>query len=142
MGEAADVMRSKIAVFNAQDAGELMRLCSPEVEWEAPGTLLQGPDQVVAHFSAYWEAFPDLELTVASVVEEGPVAAIRGRVAGTHLGTFRTPGGDIPPTGRRADLTFGEEFEVQGGVIVSAHLHFDRLELLVQLGLAPAPAAA
>jgi hypothetical protein len=39
-------------------------------------------------------------------------------------------------------LPFSEHAEVQGGVIVSARLYFDRLELLEQLGLTPAPATA
>lgn len=140
MAEAADVMRRKFAALTAQDAKEFMTLLSPEVEREVPGALLRGRDQVAAFVSALWEAFPDLHVTVGSVVEEGGVVAIRGRITWTHRGTLRTPSGDIPPTGRRMDLTFSDDCEVQEGVIVSAHLHFDRLTLLEQLGVAPAPA--
>jgi predicted ester cyclase len=85
---------------------------------------------------------PDLSLTVTSVVEEGSVVAIQGRATGTHRGTLRTPPGDIPPSGRAIDFTFAEDYEVRGGLIVSAHLHFDRLELLEQLGVTPAPVPA
>lgn len=142
MGTAADVMRRKISAFNAQDATQCLALCSPDVEWAAPGALLRGPDQAVALDSALWEAFPDIELTVTRVVEEGSVVIIQGRAHGSHQGTLRTPGGDIPATGRRVELTFFEEYEVQGEVIVSERLLFDRLELLEQLGVVPAPASA
>lgn len=140
MGEPADVVRSKNDSLNAHDAKELMRHYGPEVEVEAPGATLRGPDQVVVFFSAFWEAFPDLQVTATKELEQGPFVADEGTIGGTHLGTLRTPAGDIPPTGRRADLAYSVFYEVQGGLIVSAHLHFDRLTLLEQLGLAPAPA--
>ncbi|MGH3984162.1 MAG: ester cyclase [Pseudonocardiaceae bacterium] len=142
MGQAADVMHRKIALFNAQDAKEFRALLSPDVEWAVPGALLQGPDQVAAFNSVLWEAFPDIELTATRVVEQGSAVVIQGRAEGTHQGTFRTPGGDIPPTGKRVALTYSEDFEVEEGVIVSARLHFDRLDLLEQLGVLPAPAPA
>jgi predicted ester cyclase len=75
-------------------------MCGPEVEWEVPGApVLRERDQVLPYFSSFWEAFPDLRLTVTSVVEEGSVVAIQGSAAGTHRGTLRTLQGAIPPTG-------------------------------------------
>jgi predicted ester cyclase len=142
MGEAADVLCRELAAFNARDAKRIIASFSPECEKVVPGAHMRGGDQVLVWCSALWEAFPDIQVTVTSVVEEGSVAAVQARIGGTHLGTLRTPSGDIPPTGRRADLTFAEAAEVQAGVIVSAHLHFDRLTLLEQLGVAPAPAPA
>lgn len=139
MGEPTDVMRRKFAALNAQDAKTIASYFSPEAEKEIPGGLLRGRDQIVGFLSVFWEAFPDLQLTVTSAVEEGPVVAVRGTMTGTHLGTFRTPGGDMPPTGRRINITFSDDYQLQGGVIVSTHLHLDRLALLEQLGAVPAP---
>ena len=141
MGQAADVARRKIAAFNAQDE-ELRAFLSPDIEWAVPGGMLRGSDQVIGYFSVLWEAFPDLELTATRVVEEGSAVVTLARAEGTHQGTFRTPGGDIPPTDRRVSLMYSEHFEVEGGMIVSASLHLDRLELLEQLGVVPAPAPA
>ena len=142
MGQAANVVHRKMAAFNAQDEKEIRALLSPNVEWAIPGGLLRGSDQAIAYFSAFWEAFPDLELTATRVVEEGSAVVTQARAEGTHRGTFRTPGGDIPPTDRRVSLMYSEHFEVDGEVIVSASLHLDRLELLEQLGVVPAPAPA
>jgi len=136
------VMRRKFAALNAQDGEEMMKHFSPEAQKEIPGAILRGSEQIAGFVSAFWEAFPDTEMIVTSVVEEGPVVAIRGRMTGTHLGALRTPGGDIPATGRRLDLPFSDDYEIQGGLIVSSHLHFDRLTLLEQLGVAPAAAPA
>ena len=142
MGEPTEVMRRKFAALNARDASEMVSYYSPEIEKEVPGGILRGPDQVLAFVSAFWEAFPDLHITVTSAVEEGPVVAIRARITGTHSGTFHTPAGDLPATGRSVDMTFSDDYELRGGVIVASHLHLDRLSLLEQLGAVPAPTSA
>lgn len=142
MGDAADVMRRKMEAFNAQDAEGLLAVFSPDCRKEAPGASLQGPEQVVAFFSVFWAAFPDLHCEVTRVVEEGSTVAVQGRTTGTHLGTLPTPGGDIPATGRRIDLPISDLYEVEDGLIVSSSLSFDRLALLEQLGVVPAPVAA
>ena len=142
MGQAADVVHRKISAFNAQDAKQIMALVSPDVEWVVPGGLLQGPDQVVGFFSVLWEAFPDIELTLTCESVSGSTVLTHGRAQGSHGGTFHTPVGDIPPTGKHVDLPYAEYYDVEDGVIVSARLLFDRLDLLEQLGAAPAPAHA
>ncbi|MCA1706379.1 MAG: ester cyclase [Actinobacteria bacterium] len=142
MGQAADLVHRKIVAFNAQNADEILEFLHPDVEWAIPGALLRGRDQVVGFFSDLWEAFPDFELIVTRVVEEGSTVITHFRAQGSHQGTFHTPGGDIPATGQRVDLPCSEHYEVEGDSIVSARLIFDRLELLEQLGVAPAPAPA
>lgn len=142
MGEAAVVMRRKIAAFNAQDAQETLAVFSHDCSKEVPGAILRGSDQVVAYFSIFWEAFPDVHTEVTQTVEEGSVVAIQGRTTGTHTGTLHTRGGDIPATEQRIDLAFSDVYEVHGGVIVATKLHFDRLTLLEQLGVVPAPVPA
>lgn len=128
--------------FNDHDAAEVRTFLGPDVEWSTPGAELEGADQAIEFFSALWTAFPDFRATITRVVEQGSACAVQARAQRTHQGTLRTPGGDIPATGRTVDIAYSEDFEVQGGVIVSAWLRFDRLELLEQLGAVPATAAA
>ena len=142
MGERAEAVRQELAAFNVRDAKRIRASFSPDCLKVVPGAHLRGGDQVAAWCSALWEAFPDMQVSVVAAVEAEQIVAIQGRVSGTHRGTLRTPDGDIPPTGRRADLLFSEHAEVQEGVIVSARLYFDRLELLEQLGVKSAPATA
>jgi predicted ester cyclase len=142
MGEPLNVVSRELAAFNAQDAKTIAASFSPECLKEVPGADLRGGDQVAAWCSALWEAFPDIQVTFAPVAAQGSSVAIEGRCAGTHLGTLRTPGGDIPPTGRHADFKFSEHCKVEGDLIVSVRMYFDRLDLLEQFGIAPAPAAA
>jgi predicted ester cyclase len=142
MGQAADVVHAKIAAFNAQDAEKLRALLDPDVELMAPGGLFRGPDQMIAYCSALWEAFPDLKLITNRLVEDGSTVLRDARSEGTHHGTLHTPGGDIPATGKRVNLPYLDHYEVDGGLIVSLKLIFDRVELLEQLGVMPVPAPA
>jgi predicted ester cyclase len=97
---------------------------------------------VIGLFSAFWEAFPDLKISINRLVEDGSTVITDARAEGTHLGTLRTPGGDIPSTGKHINLPYLERFEVEGGLIISGNLIFDRVEMLQQLGAMPAPASA
>lgn len=142
MGQPTDVMRRKFEALNAQDAETMASCYSPGAVKQVPGGLLRGRDQITAFVAVFWEAFPDIRLTVNNEVEAGAVVAVRGRMTGTHTGTFHTPAGDMPPTGKRIDLSFSDDYEVRNGVCVASHLHLDRLELLQQLGAVPAPTAA
>ena len=142
MGEKTETIRRKFAAMNAKDAEAMTSIYGPGVEKEVPGGQLHGPDQILAFVSAFWEAFPDLEVTVTSAVEEGSVVAIRATVTGTHLGIFHTPAGDLPPTGRSVSLNFSDDYTFDDGLVVSTHLYRDRLALLEQLGALPAPTPA
>ena len=142
MGQAADVVHAKFTAFNAQDAEEIRALLDPDVEWAAPGGLCRGPDQVIGLFSAFWEAFPDIKISYTRLVEDGSTVITDARAEGTHEGTLCTPGGDIPATGKRVNLPYLERFEIEGNLIVSGNLIFDRVELLEQLGAMPVPAPA
>lgn len=138
MGQAADVLCRELSAFNERDVDKIVASFSTDCEKVVPGARMRGGEQVAAWCSALWSAFPDIQVTVTTVIEEGSVAAVRGRATGTHLGTLRTPSGDISPTGRHAELAVSEVAQVEEGVMVTAHLYFDRLELLEQLGVTAA----
>lgn len=50
--------------------------------------------------------------------------------------------GDIPPTGRTVKVDYIQVLRFRAGKHVSFNLMFDRLMMLEQLGLIPAPAVA
>lgn len=54
---------------------------------------------------------------------------------------MRTPGGDIPATGRRVDIPIVALLAVEGEKLGSFRVYFDRLDMLGQLGLADSAAA-
>jgi predicted ester cyclase len=86
---------------------------------------------------SFWEALPDGRIIPDEQLAAGDVVVAEGTLAGTHTGTFRASGGEIPPTGNRVRLRYAAVKRFQDDRIVSEHLYFDQLELLQQLGAAP-----
>ena len=60
---------------------------------------------------------------------------------GTHTGVLHSPQGDIPPTGKRIEVPYINVSTVEGGLVATDHNAWDRVAVLEQLGLIPAPAA-
>jgi predicted ester cyclase len=112
MGQARDVVVGKFAALNAKDEDKMVGYFSPQAEKQIPGGTLSGSDQIAAFVSAFWAAFPDIELALVEVVEQGSKVSVRGAMVGTHAGTLHTPAGDIPATGQRIDLAFSDSYEV------------------------------
>jgi SnoaL-like polyketide cyclase len=101
----------------------------------------EGKAACVEFFGSWYSAFSDAHVEVHkahfiddSVVEEGTF--IR-----THDGVLPTPSGDVPPTGRAVSVPYIHPLRYHDGLHVSFNLLFDRLLMLEQLGLVPAPAA-
>lgn len=94
--------------------------------------------QFTALGAAFYAAFPDLRHHVIEQVAEGDTVVNRIRTAGTHQGTFQ----GIPATGRTGSIDVIAIHRYQDGRIVEAHLLFDGLGLLQQLGALPDPTAA
>jgi steroid delta-isomerase-like uncharacterized protein len=126
-----------IAAFNAHDPGALARNETPDIEFEAPGVKLRGREQVADFFGAYWRAFPDALVTLRSRMIDGETVVSENVLTGTHTGPLFTPGGDIPPTGRRIETHGVAVQRVSAGLVASEHLYFDQVELLTQLGMLP-----
>jgi ketosteroid isomerase-like protein len=73
---------------------------------------------------------------------DGDVAVEEGTFTGTHHGTLHSPAGDIAPTGRPVTVDYIHVLRFRDGKHISFNLLYDRLQLLEQLGLIPAPAPA
>jgi hypothetical protein len=57
---------------------------------------------------------------------------------GTNTGPLHLPTGDIPATGRWAELRLCDVAQIRNGKIVSFHTYYDIMTMLQQLGLVPA----
>jgi len=87
-------------------------------------------------------AFPDARIEAKNTIAQGNTVVVEGVFTGTHNGPLKTPMGDVAPTGKKVAGDFIQVFEVDRGLIKRAHLIYDQVELMKQLGLAPAPPAA
>lgn len=145
MDEAKRILEQAIELWNVGDREGWAALYAKDVEWEAPGgARISGlEDLKVKYYDALLEAAPDRLSVVDSLFGEGDLVAELGRYTGTHTGTWRNPNGvEIPATGRSLDFPFIAVFRVEDGHITWIRLFYDQVEVLTQLGLMPAPAAA
>ena len=79
----------------------------------------------------YWQAFPDLTLTVEDIIAEGDKVVVRFIGRGTHKGDL----GGIPATGAKTEAGAIEIFHIVDGKIVEVWEISDRLGILQQLGM-------
>jgi predicted ester cyclase len=133
------VLERNITALNARDIEAYLANQRPDVEIRLPGgAALHGREQVREYTEAMWEAFPDGTLTFGDQVLAEDVAATEVVFTGTHTGPMPTPGGSIPPTGRRVSLRSASILRIEHGLVASERVYVDQLEMMTQLGLMPA----
>lgn len=144
MGSTArDTFDRQSKAFNDHDLDSFAATLDDSVVQIAPGGMeARGKAATVSFFGSWIEAFPDAHVDVRNVYEAGDVIIEQGLFTGTQNGIFRTPAGDVPPTGRKVAGDYIQAITFRNGRCVAANLMFDRLQLLEQLGLVPAPAAS
>ncbi len=138
MADVIDLARQYDEAFNAKDADARMSIESPNIEVVMPGGMtLRGPEQVLQVVAAFWEALPDGKIIPENQFAAGDIVVAEGFLSGTHTGTFRNPGGDVPPSGNRVALRYATVKRFESGALVSEHLYFDQMEFLQQIGAMP-----
>ena len=129
--------------FNAHDIDGFTSVLADDVTYRATGGISgQGKTACAQFFAGWFGAFPDAHVEVHALHIAGDVAVEEGTFTGTHHGVLRSPAGDIPPTGRPVAVDYVHVLHYRDGKHVSFSLSYDRLQMIEQLGLIPAPAPA
>jgi steroid delta-isomerase-like uncharacterized protein len=125
--------------WNSKDVEARKQCYSSDVSVEIPGMRLQGLDQVQQVEAVFWEALPDSQLKITEELVAGDAVIREGILTGTHTGTFRTPQGEVPPSGNAVNLRYAAVKRIDDGKVVSEHLYFDQMEFMMQIGALPGP---
>jgi steroid delta-isomerase-like uncharacterized protein len=97
---------------------------------------LKGRAAIRKDIAAFVAAFPDLEFTVKSVLQDGNSVAFDGVGKGTHKGPMVGPEGEIPATNRPMQVRFAALLRVNDeGLITEERRYFDLAGLMQQLGV-------
>jgi steroid delta-isomerase-like uncharacterized protein len=138
VADVIELARQYDEAFNTKDADARMSMESPDIEVIMPGgMILRGPEQVMQVVRAFWEALPDGRIVPENQVAAGDTVVAEGTLSGTHSGTFRSPGGNVPPSGNKVTLRYATIKRFVKDKLVSEHLYFDQLEFLQQIGALP-----
>ena len=127
--------------FNAHDLEGFAGVLADDVAFAAPGLSGKGKAACVEFFGGWFAAFPDAHVEVHGLHILDDVAVEEGTFTGTHDGVLHAPAGDIPPTGCPVSIDYIQVLRVRNGEHTSFNLSFDRLLMLEQLRLVPAPSA-
>ncbi len=125
--------------FNAHDPHRLLGQVDDEYEQTIvpTGQTFQGKDGFVDSMQTWIDGFSDARVEVRAIVAEGDTVIGEFRGLGTHDGTFQTPMGALPATGRTVDIPFCHVMTFRNGKVYRDRLYFDVLTILSQLGIDP-----
>jgi len=142
MADLKELAERGLAAFNAHDSETIARMTHPDCEFRAPGNVqLRGREAGKQYNQNWFDAFPDSRFTLVNQVISGSTVVSEGIFEGTHTGTLKSPGGDIPATGKKVKGPYCVVERIEGELTVAVTLYYGQLNLLGQLGLVPAPAA-
>jgi quinol monooxygenase YgiN/predicted ester cyclase len=135
-GDTNSLIEREVELWNAHDREGWQALYDQQaVEIRAPGGVrLVGRDAIDTLWNTWQEAFPDNQLVTVGIYGDQRGGVLEGRFTGTHDGTLRGPGGEIPATRKSVDVGLAQVHRVEGGKITDTQLYFDQMELLTQLG--------
>ena len=138
--ENKEVVRVVFDGFNARDFDRVAAVCADDFVLEdiPAGLSLRGPEGMRQWLRTWVDAAPDAHAALERIFGEGEWVATEHHGTATHTGPLRTPGGEIPPTGRTLDLWFSENYQLRDGELVRMRVYYDGAAVLRQLGLLPA----
>jgi predicted ester cyclase len=104
-------------------------------EFDSHMDLPPGPEGVKKFYAVSISAFPDQQTTIDDVFAEGDKVVVRATFKATHLGELL----GIPPTARSVTMSWISIYRLTNGKIVEHWYQEDKLGLMQQLGVIPAP---
>ncbi len=128
------VRRGWEEIVNQKNLDALEEFYAPDFVWHEPDREVRGYEQGRQYASTFFEAFPDVGISVEDVLAEDDKVVSRWTARGTHEGETEDFG---PPTGRQIELEGITIHRFEGDKIVEEWERWDNLSLLQQLGLAP-----
>jgi predicted ester cyclase len=146
MADLKEISKRATAAYNAHDTKALAELDDPNVVFTAPGpsgrTEFRGREASREYNQNWFNAFPDARISIISEVIAGDSVAQEGIFEGTNSGTWKTGTGDMPATGKKLKGQYSLVSKFKDGLVVSSNLYFDQLDVMIQMGVVPAPAEA
>lgn len=133
MNDNLDIAIALFKAMMSKDYDTVRALFDPAVTFQTAFGAGTGPEGLIELSETFHRAMPDLEHKMVDCVAADETVAWELEFSGTHTGPLATPGGTIPPTGRRLHFSSCDYIKLAGGRVVSFHLYMDSGALLAQL---------
>ena len=132
--ENKDLARRSWESLSERNPDLIEEFYPPDLVWHAPNQDIRGYEEARQFVSTFFDAFPDINITLEDVIAEGDQAVTRYTIRGTHRGETEEFG---PPTGRQMEVEGITIHRIEGGKIVEEWERYDNLSVMQQLGLVP-----
>lgn len=132
------VVEEHIRCENAHDLDGIMQTFGDHAEYgDTPwGEHHRGREAVRDYYRELLAALPDLDIEVERRYATEDAVILEVTITGTHLGRWR----GVPATGRRVAFPLVAVYAfTDGDRLAGERIHYDRLAVLEQLGLAHGP---
>jgi steroid delta-isomerase-like uncharacterized protein len=128
------IARQFIAAFAAADTRTLERIVAVHMIDHnlAPGQK-QGRPGLLDAVEMFRTAFPDLKITIESLVADEERVSVTGKISGTNQGSLM----GAPPTGKTASFAYMDMYAIANGQIAEVWHVEDLASMMRQLGLLP-----
>lgn len=142
MSDTTAVATELVEAFNVGDWERLRATLHPNVVYEETGTQrrVAGADAYVRLCQEWKASFPDARGAVQATIASAQRVAQEVLWEGTQGGPLATPGGSVPPSGKRISVRGSMWYTIADGRAREIHHHLDVLTLMQQVGAIPAPA--
>ena len=129
---AADVAKQWYELFNSKDQSIIDKIVDHEwVDIPSPPSTPKGPAGLRILLTELMTAFPDLQLTIEDMLQDGDKVVVRSTIRGTHRGALF----GMPAKGRRLSIQAIDIHQIQNGKIVRTWHTEDWMTGLRQLGI-------
>jgi steroid delta-isomerase-like uncharacterized protein len=132
--ENKDLARRSWESLSERNPDLIEEFYPPDLVWHEPDQDIRGYEEARQFVSTFFDAFPDINITVEDAIAEGDKAVTRYTIRGTHRGETEEFG---PPTGRQMEVEGITIHRIEGGKIVEEWERYDNLSVMQQLGLVP-----
>ncbi len=129
-------------IFHKGNLALVNELYAPNFVAHREYSEVKGPESYRQLVAMYRTAFPDLRFTIEDQIAEGDKVVTRWRNRGTHKGELVGEVKNIPPTGKQVAVSGIVIHRIVGGKFVEQWEDWDRMSLMQQLGVIPAPERA
>lgn len=138
VGQGERLARTFVTAVGSGDPSRWAAMFTDDATYKTPDfpEELQGRDALRAMADTFFTAFPDMELVVRSVVEQGNVVVLEGATKGTFTGPMTTADGEVPPTGKSFEAPFVSVCELSdSGLVMAWREYYDTAAFAAQLGM-------
>ncbi len=142
MSKGTEFVNKWLDAVNRGDLDAVVGMCHPDVDLSNPDGVFRGHEGVRTLFGAIIDATSEREYEVSNIVESGDTVVAEFVFRAKNTGPFATPQAALPATNKTFSLPTIAIYDLRDGKLANSRGQYDRLTLMTQLGLVPAPAAA